>query len=403
MKRSDFLRALGGLGAGACAMGAAAPLFAAPTPPSADSTHVKITKVQVYPFENAVFVKIETDAGVSGWGEADHDTPLATARLIRDELAGALIDQSPWMSEFFWKRLFYKNEDYGNTGLLPGAIAGLDNALWDLKGRLTGLPVWALLGGCNPEPIPLYASFGRSTEEGIRNADDMARVAAEFAEQGFKAFKCRIQIRILNTDPSPDPTPEIVRAVRKAIGDDAILFVDFNNGYTPAQAITMAKRLYERYDIAMVEEPVSYHDYEGLAQVVAALDIPVAAGEHAWNRWQIRDLIMRGQADVINTDVIKAGGITENRKMAALASAFNRPIMAHNTRPTLMSAATAHLLASLDHVARWQESAGLRPDMNLQPLFANNIDIRNGFLYLPQGPGLGLQPIESEMKKRCLK
>lgn len=395
MQRKEFLRALtlGTAGAGLLPAGLQATAPAPPTladPPAAPQ--VKITSIKAYALDEATFVKIETDAGVSGWGEADHDNPSLTRRIIERVCAPMLIGRDPWQTEYFWQQLIFKAEDIGGSGLLPGSISGIDNALWDIKGKLTGLPVYKLLGGANVDKIRLYGSFGRGKDEGgaLRTADEMAAMAAGFVQQGYLAVKARMQIRQLNIDPDPDSTYEIIRAVRKAIGDDIQLFVDFNNGYTPARAIMMARKLFEQFNIAIVEEPVTYNNYRDLAQVVEALDIPVAAGEHEYNRWQMRELIVEGKVDIVNTDIIKAGGITENRRIAALAQAFDRPIMAHNTRPTLMSAASLHFLASIPNAGRFQEFAGFRPSMGLDGLFENALEFKDGHIMIPQIPGIGL-------------
>lgn len=400
MHRRAFLRYTLTAAAGAALPGAA-PAGVPPIPATstADLLKVRITGVKVFPLKNALFVKVETDAGVAGWGEGDHDYTDLVARTVQQICAPVLLGRSPWMSEQLFHQILFGAEDLGSTGLLPGALAGVDNALWDLKGRLTGLPVWALLGGYTADKVALYGSFGRAKSGGWRTPDEMARVAVSFVEQGFRAVKTRMQIRLLSVDPQPDPTFEIVRAVRKAIGDDIVLFVDFNNGYTPARAIALGRKLYEHFNIALIEEPVSYHNYRDLAQVVEALDIPVAAGEHEFNRWQMRELIVQGKVDIVNTDVIKAGGISENRRIAALAAAFNRGIMAHNTRPTLASAATLHLLASIPNAERWQESSGPRLEMGLQGFFHNTLTFENGFLHLPQEPGLGLDVNEEALEK----
>jgi L-alanine-DL-glutamate epimerase-like enolase superfamily enzyme len=363
------------------------------------SLDVKITAVKVFPLKNAMYVKIETDAGVSGWGEGDHDHTPIVSKAVQEVCAPVLLGQSPWMSEMLFQKILFESEDLGSTGLLLGALAGVDNALWDLKGRLAGLPVWAMLGGFQTDKIRLYGSFGRTKTGGFKSPDEMAITASEFVAQGYTAVKARMQIRLLNVDPDPDPTYDVVRAVRKAIGDDVKLFVDFNNGYTPARAIALARKLYEHFNIAIVEEPVTYHNYHDLAQVVEAIDIPVGAGEHEFNRWQMRELITEGRVDIVNTDIIKAGGISENRRIAALAAAFDRRIMAHNTRPTLASAATLHLLASLPNTERWQESSGSRPDMGLHQFFHNQLKFENGHLFVPQTPGLGLEVDEPALLK----
>jgi L-alanine-DL-glutamate epimerase-like enolase superfamily enzyme len=376
-----------------------------PAAPMAGAGQAKITAVKAFALPKATYVKIETDTGMSGWGEGDHENPVIVAQVVEKLCAPLLIGGSPWDSEYYWQQLFFKLEDVGSTGLLPGALAGIDNALWDLKGKLAGMPVYQLLGGMRTERVRLYGSFPRGKPEGgWRTPDEMAAVAAGFVAEGYGAVKARMQIRALNVDPDPDPTYAVIKAVRKAIGDDISLFVDFNNGYTPARAIALAKKLYEHFNIAIVEEPVTYLNYHDLAQVVEALDIPVAAGEHEFNRWQIRELILTGKADIINTDVMKAGGITENRRMAALAQAFDRPVMAHNTRPTLATAATLHFLASIPNAARWQEFGGFRvQELGVGGLFENSLEFDKGYLKVPQIPGIGLIANEQKIIAQSIK
>lgn len=364
---------------------------------------VKITGVRTFVFRNATFVKVETDAGVNGWGEADHDHPSLTAAVIREICATIVVGRDPFDSEYLWHQMWFRGEDAGSTGLLPGAIAGVDNALWDLRGKLLGLPVHKLAGSYGRDVIRVYGSFGRGDNPKTRKGpEQMARVATEFVAQGYRTLKARMQIRQLNVDPDPDDTLAIVKAVRAAVGDGVELFVDFNNGYTPAKAIDMTKRLVEHCNIAAIEEPVSYHNYAGLRDVVEAVDIPVMAGEHEFNRWQMRDLITIGNADVINADVIKCGGISECRKVAALAHAFDRYLMTHNTRPTLATAASLQLAASIPNAARVQEFAGGRPEMGLGDLFENAIEFRDGVLTVPTIPGLGLIVNEARMEERKL-
>jgi galactonate dehydratase len=364
---------------------------------------VKITRVKPYIFKSATFVKVETDAGVSGWGEADHDHPGLTAAVIEEICRKELIGKDPFDSEYLWMQMYFKGEDAGSTGLLPGAIAGVDNALWDLKGKLLNLPVHKLLGGSRADKIRVYGSYGRSGgKNGLKTPDEMAATGAAFVAQGYKTVKARMQIRQLNVNPDPDPTFETIKAVRKAIGDDIELFVDFNNGYTPARAIMLGKKLYEHFNIAALEEPVSYQDYPGLRQVVEVMDIPVMAGEHEYNKWQMRDLITVGQVDVINADVIKCAGLTECRKVAGMAQAFEKLIMVHNARPTLATAASLQLVASISNASRVQEYAGRREELGLLPLFENYVEFKDGYITVPQMPGLGLVVNEKAMEKHKL-
>ncbi|MBN2091340.1 mandelate racemase/muconate lactonizing enzyme family protein [candidate division KSB1 bacterium] len=363
-------------------------------------TGIKITAIKPFRFKKATFVKIETNVGISGWGEADHDHPDLVSAVIEKICKKEVMGQDPFDTEYLWMQMFFNGEDAGSTGLLPGAIAGVDNALWDLKGKILDLPIHKISGGSHVEKVRVYGSFGRSGgKSGLRTPEEMAATASEFVEQGYKTIKARMQIRQLNIDPDPDPTFETIQAVRKAIGDEIELFVDYNNGYTPAKAIALSKKLCEHFNIAAIEEPVSYHDYRGLRQVVEAMDIPVMAGEHEFNKWQIRDLIVEGKVDIINADLIKGAGFTENRKIAAIAHAFDVPIMTHNTRPTLATAASLQLIASIPNAARVQEYAGQRPELGLGHLFENYFEFKDGYLTIPQAPGLGLIVNEKEMEK----
>ncbi len=364
---------------------------------------VKITDVKTYFFDEATFVKIETDAGISGWGEGDHDYPKLTAAVV-DTICKPLVKgQDAMHTEYLWDRMYFQGIEAGSTGLLPGAIAGVDNALWDLRGRLLKQPVHHLLGGSKIEKTAVYGSYGRRAKGGFLTPDEMAKIGANFVSQGYKTVKARMQIREQYKNPPLEFTYECIKAVRKAIGDNITLFVDFNNGYTASKAIDLGLKLYEHFNIAMVEEPVSFQDYPGLRQVVDALPCDVNAGEHEYNKWQFRDLIVTGNPDFLNLDLIKCAGITECKKVASMAQAFEKEIMVHNTRPTLATAASLNLVASITNAASVQEFSGMRPELGLDGLFHNSLKFEDGFLYIPQEPGLGLEVNEKEMAKRQLK
>jgi len=323
---------------------------------------------------------------------------------VIDEICDKELEgEDPFDTELIWHTIFFKGEDAGSTGLLPGALAGVDNALWDLKGKILGMPVHKISGSFGTEKVKVYGSFAAGENLKTRKTpEQMAKTAVEFVEQGYTTIKARMQIRELRIDPENDDTFAIVQAVRKAVGDKIEIFVDYNNGYTPAKAITLTKKLYEHFDIAAIEEPVTYHDYRGLRQVVEGVDIPVMAGEHEFNRFQMRELITVGNPAFINADLIKAAGFSEVRKIAYMAHAFNKFIMTHNTRPTLATAASLQLVASIPNAARLQEYAGSQPQMGLAGLFENSIQFENGYLVVPTIPGLGLIVNEKEMEKNKL-
>ncbi len=360
---------------------------------------VKVTAVKPYIFKKALYVKIETDAGVSGWGEGDHESSAIIGKIVQDLMAPVLVGEDPFVSEYLWNEMFFEGFEGGSTGFVPGAVAGVDNALWDLKGKLLSLPVSALLGGNGVEKVAVYGSYGRRKKGGFKTPEEMAAEGMSFVEKGYKTIKARMQLYDRDRNPPFHFTYDCIRAVRKAIGDEIELFVDFNNGYTAGKAIDLGLKLYEHFNVKVIEEPVSSMDYHGLRQVVDALPCEVNAGEHEYNKWQFRDLITIGNPDAINLDVIKCAGITECRKVAAMADAFEKEIMVHNTRPTLATSASLNLVGSISNYAKVQEYSGTRPEMGLEGLFHNQIRFEDGFLFLPQGPGLGLEVNEREMDK----
>jgi len=399
MNRKEFF--LTGLGASAVLTAPGVVMANAPqrNPLIPAPSGVKITGVKGYYFKKAHFVKVETDAGISGWGESDGSNKLFTSHYIRKQLKKFVVGRDPFDSEGIWHDAYLQGIEAGTSGIHPGAICGIDNALWDLKGKLLGMPVNKLMGGNGQDRVQVYGSYGRFRDDRYDSPEEMARRAMEFVDLGYKAVKARMQIRQQNVNPWPDEVFEVVGAIRRAIGNDILLYIDFNNGYTPAEATMMGLKLYEHFNIAALEEPVFQQDYEGLAQVARDLPIPVMAGEHEYNKWMVKDLLLIGEADIVNLDVIKCGGLTECRKSAALVHAFGKQVMVHNAKPTLATAASLNLLCSIPNGARFQEYAGKRLPgyAQLYELFDNYFDFRDGFLHLTGEPGLGLVVNEKAM------
>lgn len=365
--------------------------------------NVKITDVKTYLHKRALFVKIETNVGISGWGEADHDNMKVLVKTIHDVFKPLVLGQNPFESEYIWHQCLYKGEDLGLAGVSTGALSGIDNAIWDFKGKFLKKPVYELLGGTNIDKIKVYGSFAIGENEDRKPVAEIAKTAADLVALGHDTVKVRMQIRTLNRNPEPDFTEDYVKAVREVIGDKTTLFVDFNNGYTPGKAIEMIKRLYEKYNVALVEEPVHYKDYDGLRQCVEASPIRIGAGEHDFNRYDFKELIVRGMADVVNLDVIKGGGISEMKKASVLAQVFEKEVMFHNARPTLACATTIQLTASIFNAARVQEYGGRRENYKLEQYFNNRIEFDKGYVKLPKIPGLGLEVNEQEMEKLLVK
>ena len=364
---------------------------------------IKITDVKGYYFKKAHFIKIETNEGISGWGESDGANKKFTNLYLEKGLKKYFIDRDPFDSEGMWHEAYLKGIESGIAGIHPGALSGIDSALWDLKGKILNIPAYKLLGGNGLKKIQVYGSYSRSKGDEYMTPLEMAKTAADFVDQGYKAVKARMGIRQENVNPYPDhDVYECVREIRNAVGDTIRLMVDFNNGYLPADAVLMSKRIINDFNVYAIEEPVFQQDYKGLRQVVDALDAPVMAGEHEYNKWMMKDLITIANVDYINADVIKCGGITECRKTAAIAHAFGKQIMVHNAKPTLATAASLSLLASIPNGARFQEYAGKRTHQgygSLFELFDNYFEFKDGYLTLSDEPGLGLVVNEKAMDK----
>lgn len=381
--RRDFLHSAALLAATPLASRAAA----APT----DRPDVKVTAVNAYVVDRAILVEVVSDAGISGWGECAYDGAALMKAFIDQRLNKEVVGKNPFDVRRLWDWMFFENHDLGPGGTLPNAIAGVDIALWDLKGRLLNQPVCNLLGGRYRDSVAAYGSV--PIRRGRVSVNDCVKSCVKFVEAGFQAVKVRIQIREHYLNPDPDPTFAYVDAVRKAIGPDIVLMVDANNGYSAQRAIATGRRLHERWNVTYFEDPVSDQNLAEMREVTAALhDQDIVAGEKCYTRWQIKDLIVQGNVDIINPDVTKVGGITEMDRLATLSSCFQKPIQMHNTRPTISTAASLHCMASAPLVARFIEFPELGTTYDgLFRLFRNRVRLANGVLHLPTGPGLGLE------------
>jgi len=201
------------------------------------------------------------------------------------------------------------------------------------------------------------------------------------------------------TDVNPPHDWAVVSEVRKAIGDKIELGYDANNGLSVPTAIRLGRRLQDEFGLIHYEEPVAPYDYAGLAQVAAALDMPVAAGEQEYTRWQFRDLITQANVDIVQPDLVKCAGITEGLRIAALASAYNRILVPHQTQPSIGIAANLHYTACFAREERAQEYDinDKRPVLNR--VIRPTLEQKNGYLAVPDGPGLGLEVDENELRK----
>jgi len=352
---------------------------------------IEIAEVRTYSHKQAVIVRVRAKDGATGWGECAFDHPSLMTAFVHDGFKRELIGQDAWDAERLWDRLFYANHDLGPGGALANALAGVDLALWDLKARLLDVPVYKLLGGAYRDRVRAYGSFGVGFGRRM-NPEQAAAKARKFVSKGLTAVKVRIQIRENRQNPDPDPTFDFVNAVRGAVGPKVELLVDINNGYTVKRAIEVGKRLYEEFGVRYYEEPVSDQYHEASAEVARALpNTYVIAGEKEYTRWQLRSLIVHGNVDYLNPDIVKAGGFTEMKKIAAMAQAFEKQIICHNTRPTFSTAASLHFLASISNCGPFVEYPDPDEFPELMSVARVGYKLENGFLTVPQDAGIGVE------------
>jgi L-alanine-DL-glutamate epimerase-like enolase superfamily enzyme len=363
----------------------------------ASMPHVKITDIETWVLNcDSLYVIVRTDQGVTGYGESSPMNVRAIAGLLNDALKPLLVGQNTLDRERLWDRMYFSTYKLGVMGAQPEAIAGIDVALWDIFGKLAGQSLSQLLGGRRRDRVRMYASIGGGAQA---TPAEMARRAAQAVEAGHTMVKIRMDWGTRRTDANPTHDWAVLSEVRKAIGEKVELGFDANNGFSVSTAIRLGRRFQDQLNIIHYEEPVAQYDYPGIAQVVAALDVPVAAGEHEYTRWQFRDLITQANVDIVQPDVIKCGGISEAVRIAALASTYNRMLVPHQTQPALGTAANLHFCACFAREERAQEY-----DLNSKRAILNRVihpalEQKDGYLAVPEGPGLGIEVDEAALRK----
>ena len=342
------------------------------------------------PSRSVVLARIETDEGISGIGEAAYfgGPPMITKMIIEKELADYLIGEDPLNIERLWETMYQRSIKHGRKGAIIASMSGIDIALWDIKARSVGMPLYQLLGGCY-EKIRAYASAGFYAEgKGLK---ELAGEMESYVKEGFTAVKMKIG-RVSQAEDMAR-----IKAVREAIGPNIDLLVDGNNVYTSYEAIKMARKM-EAYDVFWFEEPVPAEDIEGSARVAHAIDMPLAAGENEFTRYGFRDLIINQALDIAQPDATWCGGITEARKIAAMASAWNITCVPHSFSSAIALMSNLHFSASIPN-SMFQEFDRnynpLREELLTEPVRIN----KDGYIDLPDKPGLGVELNEATVKK----
>jgi D-galactarolactone cycloisomerase len=346
------------------------------------------------PAQRSAWVRVEGEDGLFGIGEASPmQGGLASLGIVARDLAPALIGADPLDHAVLQDRLLHRFAKLGPEGALTGALAALDIALWDLKGKLLRQPIYKLIGGAWRTRLPFYASIGGNGE---RTVDAVLRaVEARLGDQPA-AVKIRFDAdrTLLDRDISGDIAK--ARAVRKLVGDGFPLAFDANNGYSIGGAIRVGRAL-EELGYWWFEEPVQHYHVKAMGEVARRLDIPVSGGEQTYTLSGLADLILAG-VRMVQPDIVKMGGVTGLMRCAALAQAHGIELVPHQTQPTIGHTANLHLAASQLHMTKpceWND-----PSPRQHAVFANPPRPREGCFELPDGPGLGLVLNEAELEKR---
>lgn len=333
--------------------------------PAINSARVPILTV------GCVLVRVRTEGGAEGESllytmRGRHTAPL---RAMVDSLGELLVGEDCAEPERLWEKLWREVYFFGFTGVSVMAISALDTAVWDAHARGLDQPLAALWGGA-PRQVPAYASQGLWADG---SPDALAREAEQYVAQGWRAIKMRTGRPVIADDV------RAVSAVRQAIGDGVALMADCSRSLDVAHAIRLGREL-EPFRLAWLEEPLPAHDLAGIARVAAALDTPIAIGENDYTRYGFRRILEADAASIWMMDLARVGGLSEMRKVAALARAHDIPVSNHIfTEHSLAACATFSNLNWVEYIDWFEE------------LFTEPVTLTEGRLQVPQGPGLGFR------------
>lgn len=331
-------------------------------------------------------VKVRSSSGAEGVGfcnsgsKAGRLSTIAVRDLLRDHVIG----KDPQQVEAIWDAMFRDSLLDGRRGSVMRAMSAIDIALWDLMGKEVKMPLYSLLGSYRKDTVPCYVTLG-AYQQG-KTKEDLAEWVRGYVDQGFQAIK----IKVGGLSPKEDAMR--VKACREAIGSDVQLFLDANNAWPDAPTAIRAIRLFEEYDPGWIEEPVMPDELEASAAVAAAVGIPVATGELEATRWGFKQIIHHRAASILQPDAVACGGVTEWRKIAALAAAYGIPVAPH-----WFPEVHVHLVAATPNAICVEY--GTINLCNFMTLLKNPVEARHGKLVLPKDPGLGIELDEKVIKR----
>jgi galactonate dehydratase len=351
---------------------------------------MKITRIDtflVHPdHRNLVLVKVHTDEGIHGVGEAYSVGPDdATAQVVH-HFEEWLVGQDPTRIEHLWA-IMYQGIRFPGGSVVNSAISGIEHALWDINGKRLGVPVYQLLGGAVRDRIRVYQSPNGQTPAEL--ATDALRLIERYKYTAVKIGPQPPDSDSLPAGAALRASVERMAAVREAVGDDVDVAVDPHaKFFEPAQAIALAEAI-KPYRPLFYEEPLRPENVDALARVAAHTDVPIATGEMLYTKFAFREILVKQAAAVLQPDVCCAGGILECRKIAAMAEAFYVTIAPHNPMGPIATAVNVHLAASIPNFLILEYHPDDEPPR--RDLIDEPMVLRDGYLELPTRPGLGIE------------
>lgn len=342
-----------------------------------------------------IFIKINTDEGISGWGELVSGTKTETVVAGAKEMCSKLIGINPLEIERIWQRL---HRSFFRGGPINGTvISGIEMALWDIKGKALNLPVYELLGGAVRDKIKVYSWIG-----GDRPSDVVA-MAQERWDKGFRAVKMNAtsEMHYVDSLEKVNAAVKRVASIREKFGNAMSIGIDFHGRVHKPMAKVLAKAL-EEYHPMFIEEPVLPENEEYFAQISNEVSTPIATGERLYTRWGFKNIFKQGAVDIVQPDISLCGGLLEERKIAAMAEAYDMAVAPHAPYGPVALAATFQVDACTPNVFIQEQSLGIHYNQGFDLLdFVKNKEIfqyKDSFVDIPKGPGLGIEVDEDKIK-----
>ena len=330
---------------------------------------------------DAVVVKVLTDEGITGWGEAHHGRAhTAVAKLIETTLKQLVLNLDPFDTVGAWERMYrFQLASHGMGAGACLAMSGIDMALWDIRGKAAGMPLYKLLGGAR-RPVPAYAG---GVSLGYQPPAQLIEELRKSLDAGYKAVKLRV-------GDAPKRDLERIRAVRKACGEDLVILTDANIGYS-VEDVRQVMPGMDELNVAWLEEPFPAHDYRSYKHARGFGRTPLAAGENHYTRFEFNRVIEDGAITVLQPDLSKTGGFTEALRIAAMASAYKLPIHPHSSMTGLNHAASIHFLAAIDNGGYFEGDVSKANKFRDELVSNPGAVDQDGNVWPLEKPGLGLE------------